>query len=79
MRLALILFLILSIKFSSFGCFCAPFHLCKLLDITENDEKTMIFMGSYIQEDSINSWQKAFQFKIDKIYVLLGTKLAISQ
>jgi len=68
MRFVLIFSLIVGINVSSFGCFCASLKLCKLLEITESDEKTMIFMGSYIQEESMSSWQNAFQFKVEKIY-----------
>jgi len=68
MRLLLIVFLILGINFSALACFCAPFTLCEYLGHLEDNETTLIFMGSFIQEESITSSISVVQYKIEKIY-----------
>ena len=68
MRLLLSFFLFLVINYSAVCCFCAPFNFCKHLEIIEDNETVFIFMGSYIQEESLPNYTKAVQFKIEKVY-----------
>lgn len=52
----------------SFACSCAePPSLCEYSKTLESDERGLIFIGEYIQEDSIGVSQIAYQFKVDRL------------
>jgi len=62
-----ILFFLSSIS-PVFSCSCFPSNFCDYYESSLDNETSLMFMGSYLNEEEINDWTKAFQFKVEKIY-----------
>lgn len=51
-----------------FSCTCFPLSFCDYYENNMDNETTLIFKGSYLYEEEIDSWTKAVQYKVEKIY-----------
>lgn len=70
MRITFTFLLIFSVfNTSLFACFCLPPDYCDYFEEIAEFENKLIFMGTYIQEESVTAGTVAMQFSVDHIYV----------
>jgi len=50
-----------------FSCLCFPPNFCKYVEDTKDDATTLIFKGSYLEEEELGHG-KAIKYKVEKIY-----------
>ena len=60
--------LFLSIQITSWACSCAGvLNFCEHSKNIKDDEKGLIWIGEFIQKDSIDEYTAAYQFKVEEI------------